>query len=109
MKSARLQSFGGNLDPVTVERACRYEGGRSYAVQPSGLGKGRGGKSVGRIRIKDVRRQSLGFGSGGLAEVRREGFRSWNGFAEYWIQLYGSFDSTQLVDRIEFELLEDAA
>jgi hypothetical protein len=81
---------------------CRYEVGKTYAVQP-----GRGQKAVARIRIKDVRR---GLISGvDDAEARLEGFTSSGMFPVYWEQLYGSYDATRLVDRIEFELVEGAA
>jgi len=93
---------------------CKYEVGKTYAVQPvieDGPGKGRGGKAVGRIRILDVSRQTLEpfTVSSKLREAEREGFKDGWAFKGYWIQLYGSYDPTQLVDRIEFELVEEAA
>jgi hypothetical protein len=98
--------------PVSVERPCKYKVGTAYGVQPvikDGPGKGRGGKAVGRIRILDVRREQLkDVGFVPTAEARREGFKDWGAFATYWEQLYGSYDPTQLVDRIEFELVADS-
>lgn len=95
------------------KRPCKYEVGRTYGVQPvikDGPGKGRGGKSVARIRILDVRREQLkDVGFVPTAEARREGFKDWGAFARYWEYLYGSYDPTQLVDRIEFELVEGTA
>lgn len=80
---------------------CRYEVGKTYAVQPA-----RGMKSVGRIRILAVRRMELDAlnAHGGVVDALREGFSSWKDFQDYWTTLYGSYDPTQLVDRIEFEL-----
>lgn len=84
---------------------CRYQVGKTYAVQP-----GRGKKAVARIRILDVRRGLIA----GVdeAEARAEGFRGMvpdypphEEFQDYWANLYGSYDGTQLVDRIEFELV----
>jgi hypothetical protein len=57
--------------------------------------------------VRSVLRKPLG---GGLdwttSESEREGFPGWPEFAEYWRELYGTYDPTQLVDRIEFELVE---
>lgn len=82
---------------------CRYKPGRTYAIQP-----GRGKRAVGRIRVLDVRRMELGTPNahGKLVDALREGFSSWEDFREYWTGLYGSYDPTQLVDRIEFERVE---
>ena len=80
-------------------RPCRYEVGKTYAVQP-----GRGQKGVGRIRVLAVRRKPLGHYML-TDETLREGFQSFTRFRAYWEHLYGSYDPTQLVDRIEFELV----
>jgi hypothetical protein len=94
--------------PVTLEDGgyggaiflpCRYEVGKHYAIQP-----GRGQKAVGRTRILDVHRKPLGYNML-TAECVREGFTHFTAFREYWTALYGDYDPTQLVDRIEFELL----
>jgi hypothetical protein len=79
---------------------CRYEVGKTYAVQP-----GRGQKAVARIRILDICRKPLGYYML-TAECVREGFTHFTAFRNYWIALYGSYDPTQLVDRIEFELVQ---
>lgn len=80
---------------------CRYEVGKDYAVQPGG-----GKKAVARIRVTDVRRGLLA--GVDTADAIREGFGGRGGFVVYWTGIYGSFDSTQLVDRIEFELLPES-
>ena len=94
---------------VAIERPCRYKRYASYAIQPvieHGPGKGRGGKEVARPFVVRVDRELLG---GGLdwstSEAQREGFGDWPTYREYWIALYGSYNPSQLVDRIEFELL----
>jgi hypothetical protein len=81
---------------------CRYEVGKDYAVQP-----GRGKKAVARIRIVGVRRGLLA--GVDREDARLEGFASVAHFRRYWTTLYGSFDSTQPVDRIEFQFLHPAA
>ena len=99
--------FADGSNQITrSQNPCRYEVGKTYAVQPvieEGPGKGRGGKEVARIRILSVSRETL------LAlntrDARREGFYGAPEFATYWTKLYGSFDPNQLVDRIEFELV----
>lgn len=78
---------------------CRYVPGRTYAFQP-----GRGQKGVGRIRVLCVGRIPLIRIDAN--DARREGFRTAGEFRRYWTALYGSFDPTQPVDRIEFELVE---
>lgn len=93
---------------LSVERPCKYKVGHTYAVQPvieEGPGKGRGGKGIARIRILDVRRGLLA----GIddRDAQLEGFQCREDFRRYWIGLYGSFNSTQHVDRIEFELLPE--
>ena len=113
----RPVSYGwthGSVQPKRIPLPCKYKPGRTYAVQP-----GRGKKAVGRILILDVQRgelreRPLGCGPiGGSqwteAEARREGFATWEDLAEYWCCLYGSYDPTQLVNRIEFALLEHKA
>jgi hypothetical protein len=93
-------------------RSCKYEVWKTYAVQPvieDGPGKGRGGKEVARIFVKDVTREMLGGGlDWTISEAEREGFENWPDFVIYWQGLYGSYDPTQLVDRIEFELVPDS-
>lgn len=79
----------------------RYREGREYAVQP-----GRGKKAVARIRVKRVSIEPLGIIDPN--EARLEGFATERAFKSYWFQLYGSFDLTQLVHRIEFELVGSA-
>jgi hypothetical protein len=92
---------------------CKYTVGRTYGVQPvikEGPGKGRGGKAVARIRIISVEREPLERFtlSSRVREAHLEGFKDHWAFKGYWISLYGSYDPTQLVDRIEFELVEAA-
>lgn len=94
----RIQPFGGFTEPVEVARACRYEVGKDYAVQP-----GRGEKAVGRIRIKDVRRGLLA--GVDANDARLEGFQTAGEFRRYWADLYGTCNQAQQVDRIEFELV----
>lgn len=87
--------------PQNLLTPCRYEVGKTYAVQP-----GRGKKAVARIRVLDVRREKLLAIT--TADARREGFYGGPEFVAYWRKLYGSVTASQLVDRIEFELVEVA-
>jgi hypothetical protein len=109
VKYERIQPFGGFTELEEVARVCKYKVSIAYAVQPvieSGPGKGRGGKAVAHIRIKHVLRRPLGHYLL-TAECNREGFTHFTAFRDYWTALYGSYDPTQLVDRIEFELVPD--
>lgn len=93
----------------SVPLPCRYEVGKTYAVQPAiqaGPGKGRGGKEVGRLKVLGVDRQALGLRIS-PAEAQREGFSNPTLMLLYWCGLYGSWNPNQLVDRIEFELVEE--
>jgi hypothetical protein len=87
---------------VSYPLPCHYEVGKDYAIQP-----GRGQKAVGRIHILAIDQRPLYVGNPAEAgeEARAEGFNRWGEFRAYWIKLYGRFDSTQLVHRIEFELV----
>lgn len=81
---------------------CRYQPGKTYAVQP-----GRGEKGICRILVKSVEQQILS----GLwtrpdrrQEAQREGFTDTCEFRNYWKRLYGEINGGMLVWRIEFEL-----
>ncbi len=84
---------------VREGEACRYEVGKTYALQP-----GRGKKAVGRIRITGVRREHLGQMS--HHKALREGFTGTGEFLRYWQMLYGPF-VPDLVEvwAIRFELV----
>ena len=65
---------------------CRYEAGKTYALQP-----GRTKAGVARIRVTDVRREGLGDLK--PAAAPREGFRYLHEFFTYWRSLYGRVDA----------------
>jgi hypothetical protein len=89
-------------EPIRRALPSRYVVGKDYAVQP-----GRGRPGVARIRILGVTRTALQpHESWRAEEAQREGFETWQAFVDYWLSLYRRIDLTQLVDRIEFELLE---
>lgn len=77
------------------EKHCRYQAGKSYALQP-----GRGKQAAGRLTILEVRREALGAIS--LADARREGFRTTQDFKDYWAAMYGRFDALAEVWVISF-------
>ena len=77
---------------------CRYEAGKTYAVQP-----GRGKKGVARIRVLSVTRSYMHELDD--AEVRAEGFDSTAAFQRTWLDIYGRGSFLDAVYRIEFELL----
>jgi hypothetical protein len=85
--------------PVKDGKPCRYEAGKSYALQP-----GRGLKAVGRVLVREVRREKLG--DIGEIGAKREGFVNRGEFLDYWRELYGSVDLEQEVWVIRFSLEE---
>jgi len=75
----------------------RYQVGKTYAVQP-----GRGKHHVGHIRVLEVTTEHLGDITD--AGARAEGF-TWRGpFMAYWERLHGTWDGTEPVAVIRFEL-----
>lgn len=98
-RPVRLGYTHGAVQPKRIELPCRYKIGKTYAIQP-----GRGQKAVGRLRV--VRRNREMLGTIDDTEARLEGFEDRYDFVRYWEGLYGHFKSTQLVNRIEFELVE---
>lgn len=76
---------------------CRYEVGKSYAVQP-----GRGKKAVCRITVTDVHLERLGAIS--LKDARREGFRTTGEFFDYWRGLHRTVNESLPVWVISFVL-----
>ena len=81
--------------PVKPGVGCRYQPGRSYAVQP-----GRGKRAVCRIDVRSARLECVGDIDD--AAARREGFDSREGFLDYWRGLYGSMELGQKVWAIAF-------
>lgn len=73
-----------------IGATCRYQPGRSYAVQP-----GRGKPASLRITITDVRQEQLGEIS--LKDAKREGFHTTDEFREYWEDLHHGWTPTLLV------------
>lgn len=65
------------------EDECRYQPGRTYAVQP-----GRGKEEIGRIAVTAVRDELLD--SITFEDAREEGFRTRAEFARYWLHLHDS-------------------
>lgn len=88
--------------PLNLLVPCRYEVGKTYAVQP-----GRGQKAVGRIRVVAVDKEELRCIS--WHEARNEGFANVAAFLRYWRRLYGHVNPSQLVWRIEFKLIEQSS
>ena len=76
---------------------CRYEPGKSYAVQP-----GRGQLSICRLTVTSVREEPWSAIS--IADARKEGFRTRTEFFDYVRGLYGdNFDFEQQCHVISFE------
>lgn len=109
----------GAPGPVKVAHACRYKPhggpGGTYALQgpPEKGSRARARTIPGyRLRVVEVHRgyisEGWGWGKevGGRFEAEREGFADFEEFRRYWIDLYGSYNPAQLVDRIEFELVQ---
>lgn len=87
--------------PSRRDVPCRYEAGKTYAVQ-----RKRGTHSVGRIRILSVSGPVL-VNPISEADARAEGFDSASGFLDRWMELYGTVAGRCW--RIEFELVDWAS
>jgi hypothetical protein len=94
---ARLISQGAKSQTrrIADKDMCRYEAGKSYAVQP-----GRGKTAVCRLTVVAVRRERLGDIS--LPDARREGFRTTGEFFDYWRELHGRVELERDVWVISF-------
>lgn len=83
------------------------EVGRDYAVQSK-----RGTPAIARIRVLDVRRETLiAMRAGPVAEreARAEGFGSLEAFKNAWLRINGSWEPLAEVWRIEFEMVQPSA
>lgn len=80
---------------IATTKTCRYEAGKSYAVQP-----GRGKEAMCRITIMDVRMERLGDLS--LKDAKREGFVTTAEFFAYWRGLHGSANPDLMVWVLSF-------
>lgn len=81
--------------------------GRDYAVQSK-----RGTPAIARIRVLDVRRESLLImraGHVGEQEARLEGFRSLEDFQAAWERINGSWEPLAEVWRVHFEMVQPSA
>jgi uncharacterized protein YqfB (UPF0267 family) len=67
--------------PAKVEPGCRYQPGKSYAVQP-----GRGQSATCRIHVTSVRKELVG--EIAFADARAEGFATTEDFKAYWIAIH---------------------
>lgn len=83
--------------PIKADADCRYQPGKSYALQP-----GRAKQAIGRITIDAVRIERLGDLS--IKDAKREGFITIADFFAYWHDLYGHVDRDQHVWVISFRL-----
>lgn len=85
--------------PATFPGPCRYQPGRTYAVQP-----GRGERAIAHIRVLNVLIEPLGAITHHGATA--EGFPTPAAFVARWVELYGVFDQHLPVWVIRFELVE---
>ncbi len=76
----------------------RYREGGYYKVQP-----GRGKQHVGHIVVISVDDEPVFTGTR-WREAQREGFSTPREFVDYWTWLHGSWNPTELVAVIRFEL-----
>lgn len=79
---------------------CAFQVGRDYAVQAK-----RGTPAIGRVRVVDVRRETLipMVGRRGPDEAALEGFESAHAFRLAWVEINGRWDVLAEVWRVEFE------
>lgn len=82
-----------------INNPCRYQPGRTYAVQP-----GRGKKSIGRIRVLSVLPEVLHEMTD--ESFRREGFANAQEFQAKWLSLYRRGNWLDPVWTIRFEVVE---
>lgn len=82
---------------VVANMDCRYQPGRSYAIQP-----GTNKASIGRLLVTDLRTEPLGDLT--FDDARREGFRTRDEFFERWGSRYRKVDKEQPVWVITFKL-----
>lgn len=81
--------------PRLSDKPCRYQVGRSYAMQLA-----RGGFALERLIIESVTEGLVGDVDD--LEAALEGFPSARAFRRRWTELYGRFDPEMPVWRIEF-------
>jgi hypothetical protein len=79
---------------------CKYQVGKTYAIQP-----GRGKKAMGRLQVKSIGLPAPALGLT-EAEAWREGFESVGHFNAFLVGLYGNGCLRKQYRRIEFELVE---
>lgn len=82
---------------------CSLKPGRDYAVCP-----GRGKNAIGRVRVLNVRRETLipiGVGRRREAEALYEGFATAEAFIVAWTEINGHWDPLARVWRVEFEVV----
>lgn len=84
--------------PVNGRNECPYGEGRDYAVCP-----GRGKRQLGRILVHGVRTELVGAITD--ADAILEGFADREAFVAYWHGLYGQWDETAPVFRVQFQLV----
>lgn len=82
--------------PVAPGKPCRYEAGKTYAVQ-----RKRGTVAIGRILVLSV--QKVPVCSLSRADARAEGFDSPDGFYVRWQEFYGRLSGECW--RLEFEVI----
>ena len=70
---------------LEVNGRIKWQVGRSYAIQP-----GRGKKSVGRIKLLDIKKEHLGQMT--TDDALAEGFASLGEFQQTWNQIHGHYD-----------------
>lgn len=94
----QLISEGSETRVETPGRRIIYQVGKSYAVQP-----GRGKKSVARIILKSIRKETIG--SISEEDSLAEGFTSRASFLETWHNIHGVKSNLQeYVWVLEFDL-----
>lgn len=88
--------------PVTGDKPCAYEPGKTYAIQP-----GMARRTVARIHVTYVGQEPLGLIQDD--DAYDEGFDDADAFLAYWAELYGRCDLEQQVWTIRFHLVSIVA
>lgn len=98
-KDVTRRLVSANFRSPWAASGCSLVTGRSYAVCP-----GRGKNAIGRVVVRQVTLEQLGFLDD--EEAIREGFPHRVAFEQTWESINGSYDPGAWVWRVEFTALQ---
>lgn len=98
-KTVTRRALSENPRSPWWKERCRYTVGKTFTVNP-----GRGKTGIGEARVTHCAQVLLG--SLETSDAQREGFDTIAEFVDGWTRINGSFDTTERVWRIAFEVLQ---